>query len=333
MYAAIVSMCYAEAMAATRIGAVDIGGTKIAAGIIDSEGRMLARRVCPTDPRLGWEAALDRTAAMLKEAAGEAGGGFEGIGIGCTGPVDPATGCIGTADLLPGWLGSPVVARLSSEFGISAALENDADSAALAEARWGLGKGAECFVYVTISTGIGAGVVHRGLLYRGAGGGHQELGHLAVDSSGPRCYCGLDGCWEALASGTAMEAWYAAQPDSPGPAGAADICAAAKRGEPLAGRAVEREAWYIAAGLVNVATAFCPDVIALGGGVMQSAPLFLDRVRALVRSRVTQVPVDRLLIDVAALGADAGLKGAACAWLHRFGDPEGLQRTQNSKNT
>ena len=299
------------------IGAIDIGGTKIAAGIVDREGKLLARRECSTAAGQGWQDALGRMTAMLRQAQQESGAAIEGIGIGSTGPVDPLTGTVGTADLLPGWLGAPLARELEKAFGVTAAMENDADSAALAEAAWGIGRGAQCLLYATISTGIGVGLVHHRRLYRGAGGAHPELGHIVLEmTAGPRCYCGLNGCWESLASGTAMEAWYASEGGER--IGAAEICRRANAGEPLALRAADREAHYLGLGLVNLVTSFCPDVIALGGGVMQSAALFLDRARDMVRRLCTQVPSADVKIDLAASGADAGLKGAACAWLHRY---------------
>ncbi len=306
------------------IGAVDIGGTKIAVGGLDRQRVMRARRVCPTSPERGWEDALARMITLLEEVQEEAGEKIEGIGIGCTGPVDPLTGTVENAELLAGWRGAPLVQRLASAFGVTAAMENDADSVALAETVWGVGRGAECFLYATISTGVGVGIVQDHRLFRGAAGAHPELGHTVLDmSGGPRCYCGLNGCWESLASGPAMEAWYAAQRESCGePVTAAEICARALAGEPLALRAAEREAYYIGLGLVNLVTSYCPDVIALGGGLMQSAPLFLDSARELVRRLATQVPIGKLRIELAALGSDAGLYGAACAWLHRY---EGLK--------
>jgi glucokinase len=194
-------------------------------------------------------------------------------------------------------------------------MENDADAVALSEARWGLGRGAECLVYVTIGTGIGGGIVRNRELYRGADGAHPEVGHMAVDlAAGPRCYCGLTGCWESLASGPALEAWYrAAGAHVP----AAEICSRAGAGEPRAKQAVGRLGRYVAVGLVNIITVYCPDVVLLGGGVMQNAALILNAVRRTVHEFATQVPTDRLRIDVVDFGKQAGLQGAAAAWLHR----------------
>ena len=158
-------------------GALDIGGTKIAAAVVTAEGRILARAECPTAPERGFDDAFGRMRRMLGEAVRGAAAAIDGIGIGCTGPVDPIAGVIGDVEFLPGWKGAPIVERLAAEFGIPAAMENDADAAALAEARWGAGAGVARFIYVTISTGIGGGMVFDGKLYRGAGGAHPEVGH------------------------------------------------------------------------------------------------------------------------------------------------------------
>ncbi|MGH7997140.1 MAG: ROK family protein [Opitutaceae bacterium] len=303
------------------IGAIDIGGTKIAVGVIGSDGQVRSRRDVPTEAEAGFPRALAKMTALLRDAQAEAGGKIDGIGIGATGPVDPFRGTIEDAGLLPGWRGAPIGPRLAEAFGVETALENDADAASLAEATWGIGRGAECFLYVTISTGIGAGIVRDRKLFRGAKGAHPELGHIALDhSGGPQCYCGLKGCWESLASGPALEAWYRAQAEPGTPAaGPEEICRRAGAGEPLARRALAREAEYVGLGLVNLVTSFCPDVIALGGGVAKSAGLFLDQARDMVRRLATQVPATQTRIEVAALGNDVGLIGAGGAWLHRVG--------------
>jgi glucokinase len=242
---------------------------------------------------------------------------FNGIGIGCTGPIDPEAGTIGTAELLRGWADGPIVERLSQEFHVPVVMENDADAVAFSEARWGAGRGAECLVYITIGTGIGGGIVRKGDLYRGAGGGHPEVGHMAVDlGAGPKCYCGLTGCWESLASGPAFEAWYCGTAER---VAGAEICRRAREGEPRAQEAVERLGRYIGLGLVNVVTAYCPDVVLLGGGVMRDSGLFLDEVRRTVYAFASQVPTQRLRIDVVESGEHAGIQGAAAAWLHRYG--------------
>jgi glucokinase len=300
---------------------VDIGGTKLAVGMIDDSGRVVVRRECATEPARGPASGLDRISRMVREAALEAGAVVSGIGIGSTGPVDPIRGTIGKADTLPGWEGTNLIQWLSNEFQIPVALENDADAAALGEAAVGAGRGESVFVYVTISTGIGTGVVLDGRLYRGVDGSHPEIGHLVVEASGPMCYCGARGCWEAVASGPSMAAWAASRGLS-NPDGsvltAAQVCALAAQGNDIAREVVGREAYYIGVGLGNLISSFCPGTIALGGGVMRSAHLFMDRVREVLRTNCTLVPYERAKLVMASLGADAGLVGAWRAWHHRF---------------
>ena len=299
------------------IGAVDIGGTKIAVGAVSESGAILERLERPTAPREGFAAAMRRTKELLREVGRRAGVDFAGIGVACPGPLDPFTGIIGDVGTLPGWQGGNIVAELENEFGVNAILENDADSAALAEANWGAAKGSSRFIYVTISTGIGAGVILSGQLYRGVGGAHPEIGHQVLDYSGPLCYCGARGCWESLASGPAMAAWRRQQSPGGGELTAAQICEMARQGDDLARCAVEREGEYIGLGLANLITIFTPDTIALGGGVMKSSDLFLDRARAVIRRICTQVPAEKTLLTLASLGPDTGLAGAARAWIHR----------------
>jgi glucokinase len=231
-------------------GAIDIGGTKIAVGIVDSEGRVRMRAETPTAPEQGYPAALQRMTTMLRDAISQSGGQMNGIGIGATGPIDPGAGVFGDVGNLPGWKGAPLAADLAGEFEVPVVMENDADAAALGEATWGAGRGKKSFIYVTISTGIGAGVVLEGRLYRGAGGAHPEIGHQVIDTSGPSCYCRAQGCWESLASGPAMEAWFRASKGEELPA--RRICELARECDPVAVQAVEREARYLGLGLANL---------------------------------------------------------------------------------
>jgi glucokinase len=304
------------------IGAIDIGGTKIAAAVVDGGGQILYRRESPTDPERGFEYGLERIQTMLRECMRFAGANIAGVGIGSTGPIDPFTGVFGKVDNLPGWEGSNIMDPIAREFGVPVAVENDADAAALAEAAWGAGQGKKRFIYVTVSTGIGGGIVFDGELYRGVDQAHPEIGHHVVEAAGPVCYCGARGCWEWMASGPAMVAWVTAN----APAGstlpedltAKQICQMAERGDRLAREAVEREAYYLGVGVANLIMVFCPDAIALGGGVMGSAHLFLDGIRAVVRSNCTLVPAGKTEILLARMGQDAGVAGAARAWHNRF---------------
>lgn len=299
-------------------GAIDIGGTKIAVGVVDEDGKVLASAECSTDAKRGFADAMDHITSMLRDCVQRSGASIDGIGIGCTGPVDPITGEIGDVNCIKEWKGANPVGELSSRFDVSVAMENDADAAALGESSWGAGRGREHMVFVTVGTGIGAGVLIGGKLYRGVDGSHPEIGHHVIDASGPSCYCGARGCWEVLARGPAMTEWMRAEDGTRGSLTAKEICDLARNGDALAAEAVEREGHYLGLGLANLVTIFTPEVIVLGGSVMQSAALFMTTIHKTIRRMCTQVPSDRVELRTASLGSQTGLIGAARVWHHRF---------------
>jgi glucokinase len=305
------------------IAAVDIGGTKIAVGIVDSDGRVLTRLECPTGAEGGYDDALQRVAEMLRAASKTAQTQISGIGIGSTGPVYPLTGEFGEVNFFPHWKGENPVADLSQTFQVRAAIENDGDAAALGEAGWGAGRNKKTLMYVTIGTGIGTGLLLDGKLYRGVDQSHPEIGHHLIDPSGPPCVCGFRGCWESLAAGPAMVAWLEknAPPDYPHRADltAKKICELARQGDDWAMRAVNNESRYLGLGLANLVTMFVPEIIVLGGSVMKSAPLFLEEIRKTIVASCRLVPFDRTELALASLGEDSNLIGAARVWYHRFG--------------
>jgi len=308
------------------IGAVDIGGTKIAVGIVDDGGKVLASAETATEAKRGYADAVDRITAMLRSSAQREGCTLRGIGIGSTGPVYPITGLIGKTDFIKEWEGCNPVKDLAERFSVSVAMENDADAAALGEAFWGAGRGRGNMIFVTVGTGIGGGILINGTLYRGVDGAHPELGHHAIDASGPLCYCGVQGCWEVLARGAAMAEWMLANAPSGHkgePLTGKRVCELSRGGDPLARRAVEREGHYLGLGIANLITLFTPEVIVLGGSVMQSADLFMEQINAEVRRCCTQVPYEKTEIRLASLGPLTGLIGAARVWHHRFAQPGG----------
>jgi glucokinase len=309
------------------IGAVDIGGTKIAVGIVDENGRVVSRMEAPTEAERGYVVGLQKITEMLREVLGRTGAAVRGIGIGSTGMLDAIRGEWTDVDFLPGWERKNPVEDLSRTFGVSAAMENDGDAGALAEAYWGAGKEKRRVVYVTVGTGIGGGIILDGHLYRGVDGSHPEIGHHVMEASGPECTCGLRGCWEALAAGSSMEKWYdenrpAEERDRAGnsePVSARQICKLARTGNEFARRTVDREGMYLGLGLANLIGMLVPEVIVLGGGMMQSADLYLGKIRKVIRSGCRFVPAEKTDIVLAALGKDTNLIGAAMAWQHRYG--------------
>ncbi|MDE3104091.1 MAG: ROK family protein [Acidobacteriota bacterium] len=300
------------------IGAVDIGGSKIAVGLVREDGQLLGRRTCATLPERGFDDTMQRIIQMLEELGADIGE-VDGIGVGCPGPLDPVSGTVLEVGTLPGWSGANLIAPLQAHFGVDVVVENDADAATLGEYVWGSGAGCSRFLYVTISTGIGGGAVFDGRLYRGAHGAHPEFGHHVIDPRGPLCYCGAHGCWESLVSGTAMAAWLQQQYPALGALSAQQICDRAAQGDPVALSAMQRQGYYVGVGLANLITLFAPELIALGGGVMWSGELFLEEARRVITAICTQVPAARTRIVHALAGSDVGLLGAAQCWLQRFG--------------
>lgn len=300
------------------IAGIDIGGTKIAIGLVDNEGNIVMQDQVPVHPELGPARASERIAGVLRGLLEKSAVPLDGIGIACTGPVDPISGELGDVNTLRGWMGWNPVKELSTAFGVSAAMENDADAAALGEARWGVGCGKRSLISVTVGTGIGAGIILDGKVYRGAAGAHPEIGHHLVDPAGPLCTCGIHGCWESLASGPSLEQWYNEQNPNVARKSGGEICALARQGDAAAQRAVARLTRYLGIGISNVVAMFVPETIALSGSVMQSADLFLESIRDAVRANCTLVPTEHCRILLSSLGNNAGLIGAAQVWHSRF---------------
>jgi glucokinase len=304
------------------IGAVDIGGTKIAVGIVDRSGKVLAKAECPSNAEGGYAKALQRIVGMLRNTSERCDTEIDGIGIGSTGIVYPASGKFGDADLLPGWRGSNPVEDLAQEFGVGVAIENDGDASVLGEHAWGAGQQKARLIYVTVGTGIGGGIILDGRLYRGADMAHPEIGHQVIDASGPACTCGYRGCWESLATGPAMAGWFNASAAVENPAtkklSAFEICERARSGNALALRAIERESLYLGLGVANLINCFVPDLIVFGGSMMKSADLFFSRMQKVIQQGCRFVPAEKTELALASLGEDANLIGAARVWHHRF---------------
>jgi glucokinase len=304
------------------IAGVDIGGTKVAVGMVNEDGRVLAKREMPTDSEGGYEKFLNGIVTMLREVSTLAREPITGVGIGSTGPLYAFTGEFGDVNFFPKWKGQNPVRDLQRTFRVDVAMENDGDAAALGEAGWGAGRGKKNLIYVTVGTGIGVGILLDGKLYRGVDDFHPEIGHHLVDPSGPLCDCGFRGCWESMCAGPAMAKWFLsnapAEYSRPSPLNAKTICELAQKGDTWARRAVEHEARYLGLGLANLVTMFVPEMIILGGSVMKSAALFLEEIRRIIASSCRLVPFEKTQLALASLGEDTNLIGAARVWYYRF---------------
>lgn len=301
---------------------IDIGGTKLAAGIVDTDGKMLMRREVPTVAREGLEPVLGRIVALGQDLLAHAAAKKESvqrIGIGCAGPVDIRAGKVFNPPNLPGWTEVPLVHHIETALVLPAVLENDANAAALAEFRYGAGKGARSLVYLTVSTGIGGGIVLDGKVWHGLKDAAGEIGHMTVCPDGPVCGCGNRGCLEAMASGPsiarrARQAASSERPtrlrEIPQPT-SADVVALAREGDAIAREVWDETVQYLAIGVAAVITILAPERVVLGGGVTKAGHILFEPLRAEVRRRVKLVPVASVPILPAALGSDVGILGAA----------------------
>lgn len=294
------------------IGAVDIGGTKIAVGLVNPEGAILEAVRWQSDPEQSPHVVIDRIADTLRSLCVKQQEVLTGIGAAVTGPVDFNRGILGENAFLPAWSGLPFATLLLHRLEVPVFVDNDAMASALGEFLWGAGKGARDFIYLTISTGIGVGVILKGEVFRGAKGAHGESGHQVIDynAEGTPCYCGARGCWESLASGKAMaKLWAESHPGSHWDA--RQICAAAREDNAEALKAVAQEGRYLGIGIANLITHFVPDCVCLGGGVMESFDLFEPYIQRQVQNQCGLVPWQNTSIVKAHFAGSAGLVGAA----------------------
>jgi glucokinase len=292
---------------------LDIGGTKLAAGVVDAGGHVHSFVVEPTRAGDGPAATLDRLFALGRRAVDESGidwAAISAVGIGCGGPLDAEHGILIAPPHLPGWRDVPVSALAVRFYDRPVTLENDATAAAAGEHRWGAGASVRNMVYLTISTGVGGGVVIDGSLYRGASGNGGELGHVTVDWHGRPCRgCGRRGCLEAYVSGTSI-AERAAEAGL-GFATAEEVAAAALAGETGAVALWHETVEALSCGLISIVNLFEPELVVLGGGVTRSGGLLLEPVRRAVREGAMRPAGETVDVVISPFGDRVGVVGAA----------------------
>ena len=302
-------------MSSCAIG-VDIGGTKIAVGAVDAAGAVHAQRTVATDPEAGFEAGLERLSRAIDETLAEANidaATLAGIGLGCPGPFDEASGRIENFYTLPGWEGNDIVSPLVARFGTPVRLINDADAALLGEALAGAARGARVALMLTIGTGLGGAVLIDGAILRGAASEHPEIGHLIVDPDGPECYCGSRGCLESLVAGPALARAGAEF----GYADAEAVFAAAEAGAAPAQAIIVRSTNAMETAVWSLIHTLLPEVILIGGGIGERHfALYHDAAERAV-ARAVLAPDGAIRVVKAALGNDAGMVGAAALMLDR----------------
>ncbi|MFN8484324.1 MAG: ROK family protein [Anaerolineae bacterium] len=297
---------------------LDFGGTKLAAGVGRvGSGALLATRRRPTDVAAGARGDLDAMLAMSHDLLAAVGGAGElaAVGVCFGGQVDAARGVVIVQMHVPGWEMFPLRDALAAHFGVPAAVENDGNAAALAEHRFGAGRGRPSLLYLTVSTGVGGGLVLDGRIFEGAHGLAGEIGHMLVASGGPPCPCGRRGCLEAVAAGPAIaraaRAALAAAPERQSALRALptitakDVAEAAAVGDGVAREVLDVALDYLGLGVANAAVLLDPGCVVLGGGVTRMGEPLFARVRGAVQARVF-APCDVL---PAQLGDDVGIWG------------------------
>ena len=317
--------------------ALDVGGTKLAAGVVARDGTVQSYCQIETAVDEGPTAVVKRLLDLSEQAAIEAGipigsrdgsgrgAAFAAVGVGCGGPLDPATGVILGPPGLPGWDSVPLGALVTERFGLPTYVENDATAAALGEYRWG-GWGVENLVYLTVSTGFGGGIVASGKLFEGAARQGGELGHVVVDWQGRQCGCGARGCAEAYVSGTsiARRAAEAAAGSDSTLAGLAitakDVAEHARAGDPVA-RAVWDETTAMLGRMVAVLINVCePELVVLGGGVTRAGAQLLDPVREAALRQAMPPAAAACDVVLSRHGEAVGVLGAAAIAYERLGE-------------
>jgi len=302
----------------------DLGATHFRAGLGDPEtGQVFGVGRYPTGAASGPDRVIENIARRFKALAESAETEVKVAAIGVPGPVRAADGVVVRAPNLPGWDNVPVAARLEALTGLRVLVGNDANLAALGEQRYGAGRGARHLVYLTVSTGIGGGVIAEGRLLLGAHGFAAELGHIPVEPGGPLCGCGGRGCLEALASGTAIarqaaeiarrkpgSGLWAAAGGRPEGLDAPTVERLARQGDPDARHLFEQVGRYLGLGLTAVIHAFDPEQVVIGGGVANAFDLFGPALRAELGRRLMPAYRDGVEIVRAALGDVSGLYGA-----------------------
>jgi glucokinase len=290
--------------------AVDVGGSKIYI-LLASAGETIASYKVETPVKTGPDTLLpflaDCVGTVLKEG-GASLKNLSAVGLCIAGFFDTRDRVLVSSPNLPGWDRVDLEGELGRLLGVPVLVENDANAAALGEARFGAGRGYNDLVYVTVSTGIGAGIVSGGRIYRGSRGLAGELGHMTVVPDGTPCGCGRRGCLETVASGTAI-ANLAVQAGGSGNITAAHVFAAAARGDKTAAAVLDRSIYYLGLGLANTVNLLNPEALIIGGGVADAGEALLAPLRTAISRLAVPASAENLVVRKAELGVEAGVRG------------------------
>lgn len=312
--------------------ALDIGGTWTRAAVVSPDGAVLASARERTRSHESGQVVIAACASLLTSVAAQVDRPVRGVGVSTTGPVDPATGVLfRPPNTGPGLAGLPLGAALSEALSLPVAVDRDANAAALAEQRYGAGRGVTNLVYVTVSTGVGGAVILDDRLLRGEQGVAGEVGHISVSADGPMCGCGRNGCLEAVAAGPALaaaaeEALRADQASvlnerDTRPLEGHHVAAAAAAGDPLACAVMLRARSALASAAVDLVNVFNPKRLVLGGSVVLGNPDWVEAARRAVSEHALEPARSSAEVVVAELDDLGGLLGAALLLDQRLAGP------------
>lgn len=313
--------------------AIDIGGTKFITAVIDSDGNTLSRIYSLTRREQGPHKIIQRLIASVRVAVKKSGleaADISALGVAFAGIIDSRSGLVSEAPNI--WRSRNIKLRdiLAAELQMPVYLMNDASAAALGENGFGAGRGSTNMIYLTVSTGIGGGIIIDGELYEGTDGCAGELGHTIIAHGGPECKCGKCGCLESLASGTAIARMARERLDSGEDSllrtmiadinaelRAEEVAEAARKGDKLAIDVIQTAACWLGVGLGNIANIFNPQLIVIGGGVSRIGEMFFRPARKAMKQHAFRLPARTVRVVKAQLGADSGLLGAAVYIVHK----------------
>ncbi len=300
---------------------VDFGHTHLRVAVGNLAQRVLAEDAEPLDVDASAAQGLDRAEQLVRRLIGDAGidpGKIIGVGLGVPGPIDVETGTLGSTAILPGWAGTNPRDELAARLSVPVHVDNDANLGALGELVWGAGRGASDLAYIKVASGVGAGLVINGKIYRGPGGTAGEIGHITLDESGPVCRCGNRGCLETFtAARYVLPLLHSAHgPDLT----VARMVQLAREGDPGCRRVISDVGRHIGSGVANLCNLLNPRRVVLGGDLAPSGELILGPIRESVSRYAIPSAARQLEVVPGALGGRAEVLGALALVLSEMGD-------------
>lgn len=313
-------------MAGRLVIGVDLGGTNLRTALLDRDGRILGKSKEATHASQGRDKVVTRlieNIRAIRDRGGSTGRDLIAVGVGAPGVIHAEKGIVVKSPNFPDWNYFPLRSEIEAVLGIPVVVENDANAAALGEQWLGAGRGVRSMLFITLGTGVGGGIILDNRIWHGADGMAGEVGHITLVPDGRKCGCGNTGCLETYASapGIVKSYWESLGKSGEDTAGreitSQEIYQAARNGDRLSIHVMREMGRYLGMGIANLINIFNPEMIVIGGGVMEAWPLFIDYTREEIRRRAFEYPAERTRIVQSLLGDDAGVVGAAAAALQR----------------